>query len=66
MTKIPANVEINPLLIDSAPNEGPTMYSLTILAGAGKRPAFNTLAKSLVSSTLKLPEIDEIPFGISP
>ena len=37
---MPAKVEINPLLIDSAPNEGPTIYSLTILAGAGKRPAF--------------------------
>ena len=49
----------------SFPNDGPTIASSTILAGAGNLPAFNTLAKSFVSLTVKLPEIVETPPPIS-
>ncbi|MNL03827.1 hypothetical protein D3C87_1243750 [compost metagenome] len=41
------------------------MASSTILAVVGKRPAFNTFAKSFVSSTVNEPEMDELPPAIS-
>ena len=62
----PNNIDIYPWLIASAPNDGPTNASSTIRVGAGNLPAFNTLAKSFASSTVKLPEIEERPPGISP
>src|SRR5690606_40868937 len=57
--------ELRPASIAACPNEGPTIASSTILAVVGRRPDFNTLAKSLVSSIVKLPEIDELPPAIS-
>ena len=50
----------------SFPKDGPMNASSTIRVGAGNLPAFNTLAKSFASSTVKLPEIEERPPGISP
>ena len=52
--------------MDSAPKDGPINASSTIRVGAGNLPAFNTFAKSFASSTVKLPEIEERPPGISP
>ena len=54
-----------PWLILSAPNVGPTTASSAIRVGAGNLPAFNMFAKSPASSLVKLPLIDERPFGIS-
>ena len=61
----PKILDIKPLLMASLPSDGPTIASSTILAGAGSLPAFNTLAKSFVSLTVKLPEIVETPPPIS-
>ena len=55
-----------PCWIDAAPSVGPTTSSCTILAGAGMRPDFNVLAKSLVVSTVKLPVMALDPPSISP
>ena len=62
----PKSIDIYPWLMDSTPKEGPIKASSTIRVGAGNLPAFNTLAKSLASSTVKLPEIEERPPAISP
>ena len=50
----------------SAPNVGPTITSSTICAFAGRVPDFKTLAKSVASCKVKLPEIDERPPVIFP
>ncbi|MND87647.1 hypothetical protein D3C87_904430 [compost metagenome] len=65
-TIIPITAELIPASIAACPKVGPTTASSTILAVVGRRPAFNTFAKSFVSSTVNEPEIDELPFGISP
>ena len=54
-----------PRRMDSAPNVGPTISSLTILAGAGILPLLSTLARSRVSSVVKLPVIWLLPPVIS-
>ena len=54
-----------PRRIDSAPSVGPTISSLTILAGAGILPDFSTFARSRVSSAVKLPVIWLLPPMIS-
>ena len=54
-----------PALIDSCPNDGPTISSCTMCAGAGILPDFNTFAKSLDCSGLKLPVMIELPPVIS-
>jgi len=41
------------------------MASSTMRVGAGSLPAFNILAKSFASSIVKLPDIEELPLGIS-
>ena len=56
---------MKPELIASAPKEGPTISDWIILAGAGNLPAFKIFDKSSASSTVKLPEILELPFGIT-
>ncbi len=57
--------ELKPELIASCPSEGPTTASSTILAGAGIFPTFRIFARSLASSKVKLPVIEERPLGIS-
>ena len=57
--------EMRPALMDSDPSEGPTTCSWMIFAGAGSLPEFNTLARSVASSTPKCPEISELPPVIS-
>ena len=57
--------ESKPASIAFWPNDGPTKASSTILTGAGNLPAPSIFAKSFASSTVKLPEIEDEPFGIS-
>ena len=56
---------VKPAWIEAAPSDGPTISLCTILAGAGILPLLSTLARSLVSSAVKLPVICEIPPVIS-
>ena len=57
---------MNPDWMDSAPSEGPTTCSWTIVAGAGSLPDFSTLVRSVASSMLKFPVIEDEPPVISP
>ena len=57
--------DFNPASIASSPNEGPTIASSIILAGAGNFPDFKILAKSFASFTEKFPVIDDLPPLIS-
>ena len=57
--------EIIPDWMDLAPSEGPTTCSWMIFAGAGSLPDLRTLVRSVASSTVKLPEICELPPVIS-
>ena len=57
--------EMRPCWIDCAPSVGPTTSSWTMRAGAGIRPDLRVLARSFVSSMVKLPEICELPPSIS-
>ena len=57
---------MNPDLMDSAPSEGPTTCSCTMVAGAGSFPDFSTLVRSVASSMLKFPVIEDEPPVISP
>ncbi len=63
--KAMANAIIPPLTA-SAPNVGPTTCSATIFAGASSLPDFKMLARSCASSTVKFPEISELPPSIGP
>ena len=51
--------------MDSAPSDGPTTCSCTILAGAGSVPDFSTFTRSSASSRVKFPLICEFPPVIS-
>ena len=66
ITIVAITIDHNPELIASAPKEGPTTASSTILVGAGNFPLFKIFAKSPASSIVKLPVIEERPLGISP
>ena len=61
----PKRIEMKPWLCAAWPRVGPTIASSTIRVGAGKEPAFKMFAKSFASSVVKLPEMEELPFGIS-
>ena len=62
----PAIMEMIPWFCASLPRVGPMMLSSTIWVGAGSEPDFKMLAKSWASKRVKLPEISDCPFGISP
>ena len=49
--------ERKPASIASCPNDGPTMASSIMRAGAGSLPDFKMLAKSLASLIVKFPVI---------
>ena len=53
--------DFKPAFIASSPNEGPTIASSIIRAGAGNLPDFKIFAKSFASFTVKFPVIDERP-----
>ena len=57
--------DTRPCCIDCAPSDGPTTSSCTMRAGAGMRPDLRVLARSFVSSMVKLPDICELPPSIS-
>ena len=57
--------DTRPAWMDSAPREGPTTCSWTIVAGAGSLPDLRTLVRSVASSMEKLPVISEEPPVIS-
>ena len=71
ISKIKINTDKNaimraslPDLIESSPNDGPTVRSSIILMGAGSSPALNTFAISLASLALSSPLINVCPVGI--
>ena len=65
ITKAMANAMAPPRTA-SLPSVGPTTCSATIFAGASNFPDFKILAKSCASSTVKFPEISELPPSIAP
>ncbi len=62
----PASIELMPCARADLPSVGPMTTSSTIVVGAGRAPALRIFAKSCASSMVKLPEMEEFPFGISP
>ena len=53
--------EIIPALMDLAPREGPTTCSWMMVAGAGSLPDLRTFTRSVASSGVKWPVIEELP-----
>ena len=50
-----------PLFIESAPREGPIVFSCNIEIGIGSEPDFRIIDKSFACSKEKLPEILPLP-----
>ena len=53
----PYRVELNPLLIFSAPSCGPIVRSSMISIGAANEPARNSKAKSVAAAGVSMPVI---------